>query len=118
MWSFFQKIADGVKSLAHTVGGALSGAYNETKNIVSGAAGVIGSQLNNVHDEINHVVSGAENVAGNVLKTGENIITNTENKITSIVSTPLLLIGGGLALFLVMNGRGITDLGGKAIDKY
>lgn len=118
VWSIFQKIGNAFSSVAHSIGDAISGGYQDTKNIISGAGKTIQTQLNNVHDEINKVTDGVEHVATGVLDTGKNIIEHTEDKFSSIVSMPLLLIAGGLGLFMVMNGRGITDTAQVAIQKY
>lgn len=111
MWNIFQKIGDGLKSVAHAVGDFFSSGYKEVKDVASGAADKISTQVNKVTD----AVSGTVN---HVISEGSKIITNTEDSIKGIISTPLMLIAGGLGLFLVMNGRGITDTAQVAIQKY
>lgn len=115
--SFLSKLGDGISNIFHSVVGAISGGYHDAKDIVSGVGSGISHQLDNVSGQLNHIIDGAEKTAGNVLKTGENIITHTEDKVGSIISTPLMLIAGGLGLFLVMNGKGITNVAGQAVQK-
>ena len=46
------------------------------------------------------VVDNAEGAAKWGVEQGEGVITRTEDTFSSIISTPLLLIAGGIALFL------------------
>lgn len=117
VWKFFQKIGDSLNSLAHTVGDALGGGYKEVTSIVSGAGKTIQTQLNNVHDEVNSIVSGAKDLGTSIIDKGSDLIKNTENKFTGMISTPLLLVAGGLAAFMVMNGKGITDTAQVAVTR-
>jgi hypothetical protein len=117
-WKIFTEISEGLQSLAHTIGDGLSAGYHDVKDVVSGAGQQIKAQVNNVKDEINHVVDGVKDLGGKIIDKGSNLIENTENKFTSIVSTPLMLIAGGLAAFMIFNGKGITDTAQVAVNRF
>lgn len=117
-WKIFTEISDGIKSLAHTVGDALGTGYHDVKDVVSSAGKAIGTQANNIKDEINHVTDGVKDLGGKLIDKGSDLIKNTENKFTSIISTPLLLIAGGLAAFMVLGHQGITDTAQVAVNRF
>lgn len=51
-------------------------------------------------------LTGVENTFKWGVTQGENIVTHTEDSFTSIISTPLMLIAGGIALFLWNSNAG------------
>lgn len=52
------------------------------------------------------VFTGAENTFKWGVKQGENVVVHTEDTFSGIISTPLLLIAGGIALFLWNSNAG------------
>ena len=115
--SFISKIEDGFKSVMHSVLSVASSGYQDAKGAVSGITGSISGGLGKAEDTLSHIVDDGKDLAGKVLDKGGEIISNTENKLSSMVSTPLMLIAGALGLFVVLNGKGLTDIGSKAVDK-
>lgn len=55
------------------------------------------------------LVSDVDNTFKWSVKQGENVIIHTEDSFSSIISLPLLLISGGIALFLWNSNLGQTQ---------
>ena len=102
------------------------GFWDSIKNAISSVGHAIGGVYDDVKSEINGGVQTVKNAVGGVYsdyKTGLSTVfskgTDLVNKITddtigkgglvdhaeSIISMPLLLIGGGIAAFLLMSGK-------------
>jgi phage-related protein len=113
----FDKIESGFDSVEHTIGNAVHEGYSSVKNVVSGAGHFVSQQSSNAYNTVNHVIQEGSNIISKGIDTGKSIITSTENRLTSVISTPLMLIAGGLGLFMVMNGKGITDTAQSAIQR-
>lgn len=56
-----------------------------------------------------NIVSGAENTFKWGVNEGVDVVKHTEDSFSSIISTPLLLIAGGIALFLWNSNLGQTQ---------
>lgn len=55
------------------------------------------------------ILTGGENTVKWTVTQGENVVQHTEDSFSSIISTPLLLIAGGIALFLWNSNLGQTQ---------
>lgn len=53
-----------------------------------------------------NIAEGAENSIKWGVKQGENVVLHTEDTVSGIISTPLLIIAGGIALFLWNSNAG------------
>lgn len=59
-----------------------------------------------VGNEVNDVVDDATGAVKYGVNTGKEVIEHTENSFSGIISMPLLLIAGGVALFLFNSNAG------------
>ncbi len=79
--------------------GAISTVYHD----ITGFIGETGHFVENT-------VYGAENILSNTEHDVFHTVDNGVNKFTGIISTPLILIAGGLALMFVMKGDKIAQV--------
>lgn len=111
--TILSKIGSFFGSLGHTIGSALSGGYSEVKNVVSGAGKEIDKQLTQAHDTINNVIQDGSNLATNLVNKGADIVKHTEDKISSTITMPLILIGAGIAGLLIFHGGTVAQSGAE-----
>jgi phage-related protein len=88
--SAFQSAKSAVSSIAHSTGSAISTVYSDAKTGVTSYAKGVSAIGNKVVDD----------VVGS-----KGIINNTVGSVTGILSTPLLLLGLGVAGFLIFSGK-------------
>ena len=101
---FFSSIGGFFSSVGHTIGNAFGHAYQSAKDVVSGTAGFISKQADHAYNTVNHVVQEAGNLANKAIDTGKNVIEHTEDKVSSTIEFPLILIAAGIGLMLFTKG--------------
>ena len=115
--SFFSKIGDGISSLAHSVGSTFGEGYQEFKNVTSSVGTTIETQATNVSHVVGNVVDKGVGLVNGVLKTGSDLIKHTEDKFSSIITMPLLLIAAGVGGLLLFNGDKVAIAAGTVASK-
>jgi hypothetical protein len=101
-----------IKSKASAVGKAIGSAFSSGKKAIASTANAVGSAIKTVYNDGKSAIktvyktdTGLLNkVEGDTI--GKNgIINKTVGSVTGILSTPLLLVGGGIAAFLFFSGK-------------
>jgi dihydroxyacetone kinase-like predicted kinase len=110
----FSKIGQFFSNLGHTIGNAVHTGYTTVTNVVSGTGKAIGKQLDEAHKTMNNVVQDVSNFASKIVDKGGEIIQHTEDKFSSIISTPLLLIAAGIGGLLLFKGDTVVAAGVQA----
>ena len=113
---FWSSIGDGLKEAGHFIGSTVHEGLEDIENMGKSAAGYIGSAKDQAFNTANHLVSGAEDLGKDAIDSGKEVIEKGE----SIISTPLILLAGGLALFMLSPNAGKAievggQLGGQAL---
>lgn len=110
--SFFKSIGNGIKHAFTSAGNAVKKGFNSVKSGISSLAKSIGSGIKSAADTAKKAVStvyqNTEKFYNKVVDDTigkQGIINNAVNRTTGILSTPLILIGGGIAAFLLFSGR-------------
>ena len=86
----FNSVKSGVSSIAKSVGSGIKSAADTAKKAVS-------TVYQNTNKFYNKIVDDTIGQKG--------IINNAVNRTTGILSTPLILVAGGIAAFLLFSGR-------------
>ena len=107
---FWDSISDGLSAAGHWLGDIAHQGLNAIESVGSSGVGLMHDAQTNITHVADGLVSGAEKLGEGVLKTGENIVGDVK----SVISTPLIIIAGGLAFFLFSQNFGkAIDVGGK-----
>jgi phage-related protein len=105
----FSKVGHFFGNIGHTVGSAFSSGYKEVKNVVSGVGSTIKTQLSEAHKTVNNVIQDVSGLANKIVDKGEALVQHTEDKFSSIISTPLLLIAAGIGGLILFRGDSIAN---------
>ena len=110
----FSKIGSFFGSIGHAIGSAAGSGFSEVKDIISGTGKEISKQMDEAHKTINNVIQDGSNLANNLINTGKGIVEHTEDKISSTIQMPLLLIAAGIGAMLLFKGDKIAETAVKA----
>ena len=97
----FKKIGDGVKNTFNGIKKAVSSSVNKVSSSIGTVYGDVKKGLSTVYTAQTNLLQGAEND----LIGKDGLINHAVDKTTGILSMPLILIGGGLAAFLLFSGK-------------
>lgn len=107
---FWSSIGDALSSAGHFIGNTVHEGLDDIENVGKSALGYMNDAKDKTFSTAGHLIDGAENLGGQVVSGAEHIVEKGE----SIISTPLLIIAGGLALFLLSpNFSKAVDVGGR-----
>lgn len=107
---FWNSLVDGVEKVGHFISETVHEGFNDIENMGKSAENYINSAKDETFNTANHIIGAGEKLGEKVLQTGEDI----SGKFTSVISTPLILIAGGLALFMISgNMSKAIDVGGR-----
>ena len=113
----FSKIGSFFGSIGHAIGSAAGAGFSEVKDIISGTGKEISKQMDEAHKTINNVIQDGSNLANNLVNTGKGIIEHTEDKVSSMISMPLLLIAAGIGGLLLFRGDKVVEVAGNVATK-
>jgi len=97
----FKKIGEGVKNTFNGIKKAVSSSVNKVSSAISTVYGDVKKGVTNVYNTQSSLLKGAEND----LIGKDGLINHAVDKTTGILSMPLVLIGGGIAAFLLFSGK-------------
>lgn len=107
---FWNSITNGFEEVGHFIGNVVHEGFNDIENIGKSAVNYIDDAKDQAFSTANHIIGSAKDLGDDVIKGGENIV----GKATSVISTPLIIIAGGLALFLLSpNFSKTVEVGGQ-----
>jgi len=110
MASFFRAIDNDLNKAAGFVGGLLHEGLNDVESFGKSAEHYMESAKDQAFQTAGHVISGGEDIIKDGINTGGDIVKGGEN----IIAIPLILLAGGLALFMLSGNAGkAIDVGGK-----
>ena len=112
--TILSKIGNFFSSIGHALGNAAGSGFTEVKNVVSGVGHEIDKQMDEAHATLNNVIQDGSNLANKLVNTGKEIVQHTEDKISSTIQMPLLLIAAGIGAMLLFKGDKIAESAAKA----
>jgi hypothetical protein len=109
-------IVSEVKSVVESVGHAIGSAWSYTKNSVSKIANAIGSGTKTVYSDAKSAVTAVYQEGSKVTNTvigdvsglankGVDDVSSLGHSVLNTIEIPLILIGGGVLLFLMSSGK-------------
>lgn len=111
MANFFRGLGNDLEHAAGYVGGLIHEGLEDVESMGKSAAHFIDSAKDEAFSTANHVISGGEDLGKDVLATGKGIVDKTE----SIISIPLILLAGGLALFMLSGNAKVAIQEGSRV---
>lgn len=115
--TIFSKVSNFFSSFGNTIGNAFSSGYSEVKDVVRGVGTEIDKQADQAHQTLNNIIQDGSNLANKAIDKGTDLIKNTENKISSTITMPLILIAAGIGGLLLFKGDRIVEVGANAAAK-
>jgi phage-related protein len=105
IWS---SIKSGISKIGHAVGSAFHSAVSDVSSIAHATGSAIKTVYGDAKKGVTAYAKGVSSIGNKVVDDTigtKGIINNAVNKTTGILSTPLLLVGAGIAAFLLFSGK-------------
>lgn len=106
---FFSTIKNTFNKVTHAVGGFFHDAGSTISHDAHAVASTVETAVTTVYNDsksgIKTVYNGGQKISNEIISGIKTTVDNTVNRTTGVLSMPLLLIGGGIAAFLLFSGK-------------
>jgi phage-related protein len=93
----YDKAKQVVSDIIHTPGRVVQAIHQDATDVLKSVKETVIHVVDKSSDTANHIITGAQSV----IQTGQQTIGNTVNHVSDSLSMPLVLLAGGLGLFML-----------------